>query len=198
MGKNGEEKGVYIEKILIFMGAAIVVLLCVICVILGRLIALRSMAATETTERTEKAIEERSYRDAPKVTAADMIPQDEGAVRSSDMIEKPKQAPPNYEVVMNTEWKFRAGERMAKNAYVENSKNNRNDVYFTLTVDDYPGTEFFRSEVLKPGESVYKIELVSALPEGVYDGTVTYRLLDDAGNGIGRVETGVILRVGDH
>ena len=112
MEKKGGEKGVYIEKSLIVMGAAIVVLLCVICIILGRLIVLRSMTIaekTEKTEKTERSIEERSFRDMPKVTMADRIPQDEGAVKSSDMAEKPKQAPPNYEVVMNTEWKFRTG-----------------------------------------------------------------------------------------
>lgn len=84
----------------------------------------------------------------------------------------------SYEAIMNSEWTFENGESVSKNAYVMNSTNNQNTVYFTVTLKD-DGRELFKSPNIPVGSELRDIKLDTPLDAGVYDSVLTYHLLDD-------------------
>ncbi|MCR4806835.1 MAG: hypothetical protein K5857_04090 [Lachnospiraceae bacterium] len=104
-----------------------------------------------------------------------------------------RQGPVNYEVIMNTEWVFSEDGRTAANVYVENSRDNKNTVIFTLALEDDPEDILYTSDMLETGKSITGIELDKEVRKGRNRGIVTYRLLDDEGNSVGDVKAGVTL-----
>ena len=83
-----------------------------------------------------------------------------------------------YQVVMNSTWHFKDGAASSDNAYVENSEENNNPVYFNITRSDTDET-IFESPVIPVGSHMEKITLDKKLPAGTYDCVMTYHLLDD-------------------
>lgn len=84
----------------------------------------------------------------------------------------------SYEAVMNTEWFFENGNAASENAYVKNSTNNQNTVYFTIALKD-DKREIYKSPYLPVGSELRDIKLDTALDAGVYDTVLTYHLIDD-------------------
>lgn len=84
----------------------------------------------------------------------------------------------SYEATMNSEWTFENGTSVSSNAYVENSVNNTNTVYFTVTRKDN-GEEILKSPDIPVGSSLADIKLDKDLDAGKYDTILTYHLVDD-------------------
>lgn len=84
----------------------------------------------------------------------------------------------SYEATMNAEWEFDNGTAVSKNAYVANSVNNTNTVYFTVTRSDN-GEEILKSPDIPVGSSLTDIKLDKDLDAGVYSTVLTYHLVDD-------------------
>lgn len=105
-------------------------------------------------------------------------------------------APGSYEVIMNTEWLFRkANGGLSDNAYVENSRENKNAVRFTVALKESPEKLIYTSPVLKVGERLTDIKLESMPKEGSHGAVVTYELLDAEGKKTGEVKAGVTLTI---
>lgn len=65
--------------------------------------------------------------------------------------------------------RFTANEtKQAANLY--NPAQNR--CYFQISILLEDGTELYRSNLISPGKGLYEIELLKALPEGTYDGSI--------------------------
>lgn len=84
----------------------------------------------------------------------------------------------SYEVNMNSKWTFPDGNSASTDAYVGNSVNNRNSVYFTVNLTS-DKSEIFKSPILTVGSHIENLKLDKELAAGVYDAVVTYHLLDD-------------------
>ncbi|MBR6329733.1 MAG: hypothetical protein IKR68_08835 [Lachnospiraceae bacterium] len=208
-GDKPEEKkpaGVLmLEQPILIMAVVIIILLCIICFILGRLIA---PAATGKVSAAQAGAQSSDIQktdagdlgNIKKVTAKDALTVEDGIVSSKQSVSKAEvsRAPASYEAVMNTTWEFDSGMPVSRNAFVENSEDNANTVYYILESNDFPGKELYRSKLLKPGDVDYEITLNEALPDGVYDGMVTYFLLDDEGKEVGTVFAGVTLKAGSN
>jgi len=95
-----------------------------------------------------------------------------------------------YNVTMNPTWTFENGSSTSKDAYVENSVLNNNDVYFTVSLK---GTEevICTSPVIPLGSRLANITLDKALPAGSHDCVITYHLLDTSGNETTSVNIGL-------
>lgn len=83
-----------------------------------------------------------------------------------------------YQVVMNSTWNFKDGTASSDNAYVENSEENKNPVYFEVTRSDTDET-ILESPIIPIGSHMEKISLQKKLSAGTYDCVMTYHLLDD-------------------
>lgn len=95
----------------------------------------------------------------------------------AQMAEADKTPIGSYEVRMTSDWEFDNGSAVSSNASVENSKSNRNTVYFTIARTD-DGSVIFKSPYLPVGSSLENIKLDTPLSAGVYDTVLTYHLVD--------------------
>lgn len=101
----------------------------------------------------------------------------------------------SYEVMMNTDWVFPDGTSPATNAYVENSVNNRNTVYFTIALETDRETDIYDSPFIEPGSYIEEIVLDVDLPAGTYDAVLTYHLVDEQETEISHVSVSITLTV---
>ncbi len=108
-----------------------------------------------------------------------------------------RNGPQSYEVIMNTEWEFADDGKRSLNAYVENSRENNNTVYFTIALESQPDKALYRSPEIRVGDKIKGIELNEAVPKGRNKAIVTYLLLDDRGRTTGEVKAGVTLVYGE-
>ena len=81
----------------------------------------------------------------------------------------------SYEITMNTKWKFNGND---SDAYVANSTNNTRTVYFDVTLAD-TGDLVYSSPFIPVGKQIQGFTLDEKLDPGMYDGIVTYHLVDD-------------------
>lgn len=97
----------------------------------------------------------------------------------SDMDDDDRTPVGSYEVTMNSDWVFPSASSTSTNAYVENSVNNTDTVFFTIALD---GSEkdIFTSPYIPVGSSLKDISLDSDLAAGVYDAVLTYHLVDSS------------------
>ncbi len=88
--------------------------------------------------------------------------------------------PGMYEVVMNSTWNFPSGKEASTDAYVENSTNNSQPVYFDVKLQG-TGETVYDSPILPVGTHLDSkdIKLDKELPAGVYDCILTYHLLGE-------------------
>ncbi len=112
-------------------------------------------------------------------------------------LEGRRNGPQSYEVIMNTEWEFDEDGIRSLNAYVENSRDNHNTVYFTIILEKEPDKIIYRSPEMPVGSKLTDIKLNGAIPKGRSKGIVTYSLLDDRGKASGEVKAGVTLIRGE-
>lgn len=101
----------------------------------------------------------------------------------------------SYEVKMNTNWIFPDGESPSSNAYVENSVNNRNTVFFTIALDTDPDTDIYDSPFIEPGSYMESVQLDGDLDAGVYEAVLTYHLVDEQEEEISQVSIGITLTI---
>lgn len=101
----------------------------------------------------------------------------------------------SYEVIMNTEWTFPDGSSPSTDAYVENSVNNRNTVFFTIALDTDTETDIYDSPFIEPGSYMDAIQLGVDLPAGQYDAVLTYHLVDEQEKEISHVSVSITITV---
>ncbi|MBQ8519565.1 MAG: hypothetical protein IJ455_08210 [Agathobacter sp.] len=83
----------------------------------------------------------------------------------------------SFEVMMTTTWTFPNSKSASTDAYIANSINNRNTVYFTITLE---GNEepLYTSPYIPVGSRMENVTLNSDLEAGTYDTVLTYHLVD--------------------
>ena len=111
-----------------------------------------------------------------------------------DSMNEKRVAPGTYNVKMNPTWTFESGSSTSKDAYVENSATNNNDVRFTITLKD-TDEEVFSSPIIPLGSRLANITLDKALPAGTHDCIITYHLLDDKGEDVSSVKLSLTITV---
>jgi hypothetical protein len=96
-----------------------------------------------------------------------------------------------YTVTMNNEWYFPTGKGVSTNAYVENSVENRNDVYFDLFLEEDEENPIYESPVIPLGASLTEIGLDTDLAQGTYPCVLVYHLIDEGQNTLSTLRVGV-------
>jgi flagellar basal body-associated protein FliL len=99
-----------------------------------------------------------------------------------------------YETRMNVEWVFPSSSEPSRNAYVENSTNNKRIVYFDLMLSD-TNELIYSSPFIPVGAKLENFALDARVPAGEYAGVVTYHLVDDDYQELTTVSVGVTLRI---
>ncbi len=112
----------------------------------------------------------------------------------AQLSEDEKVVPGNYQVTMNTTWDFSDGESTSRNAYVENSEANTNDVYFDVYLADSE-EKIFESPVLPIGSYLKNIKLDKALDAGSYDCVIVYSLIDSEQNVLSDVRVAMTINI---
>lgn|GEM_PF-6163336 len=134
----------------------------------------------------------------PKESVKIVTPLNVDAMATDEVKTEEGVAVKDYEAVLNTKWYFKAEDNTyASNAYVENSRYNKYKVCFNVALNDSPDDILYTSKVLSVGDKVRGVRLNKKLPEGIYEATVTYIILDDLGNEAGNVKTGITLYIGE-
>lgn len=108
--------------------------------------------------------------------------------------EREKVALGYYSCKMNVDWNFKDSSSPSYNAYVANSENNNNTVYFDLNLDE-TGELLYSSPYIPVGSELNEISLDANLKAGDYPATVTYHLVDEAKKEISTVSVAVTLHV---
>ncbi len=100
----------------------------------------------------------------------------------------------SYELNMNYNWSFDNAKAASSNAYVGNSANNNNTVYFTVTLE---GSEdvIYKSPFIPVGSHMENITLDSNLGAGVHNAVVKYHLVDEAYKDISSVSVAVTITI---
>lgn len=103
--------------------------------------------------------------------------------------------PGYYTVSMNYDWHFPSGNAVSSDAYVENSTDNTNAVYFDLFLASDEEKAIYKSPVIPVGSSLHDIAFDTRLDAGTYDCIMVYHLIDDDQNTIStlRVTVTVII-----
>jgi hypothetical protein len=160
-------------------GIVIIVLLVVVIVLLAKNGTNTDTSATES---------------APKrnvVVTPDNVEETIAQLEESDYV-----TAGSYEVVMNTTWNFKDGASASEDAYVENSVDNTNDVYFDITLAD-TGENIYSSPVIPIGSHLEDITLDKELEDGTYDCVMTYTLVDGEQNPLSTVRVTMTIVIGD-
>lgn len=100
----------------------------------------------------------------------------------------------SYEVVMNTDWVFPDSSSASSNAYVENSVDNQNTVYFTIALANGT-TPIYESPLIPVGSHLEDIKLDTKLDAGTYDAVMTYHLVDDDNKEISSVSVSMKITI---
>lgn len=92
----------------------------------------------------------------------------------------------SFEVNMNNSWTFPDSHSAATDAYIGNSINNQNTVYFTIALK---GSEepFYTSPYIPVGSRMENVTLDCDLAAGTYDTVLTYHLVDSEYQNMSRV-----------
>lgn len=142
------------------------------------------------TLRKEPEQESRESREYNRVVTPENIEEIIGQLNEADYTPIG-----SYEVMMNTDWIFPDGASPSTNAYVENSINNRNVVYFTIALETDRDTDIYDSPFLEPGSYMEAIQLDVDLPAGKYDAVLTYHLVDGQEIEVSHVSVSVTLTI---
>lgn len=102
----------------------------------------------------------------------------EGLVVDADDIDK-KASEARFTTDMNMIWTFPSGSKVSNNAVIGNSSSNVYECYFEVYLNDEEQTTLYNSPVLPVGQRLEELKLDQALPDGTYDATCTYHILDD-------------------
>ncbi len=111
----------------------------------------------------------------------------------NEMLDKEYIEPGYYSASMSTTWHFAASDAASEDAYVENVKENTNDVYFDLFLADDEDNPIYKSPVIPRGSELQNIVLDTPLSEGTYDGILIYHLIDEEQNTISTLRVGLTI-----
>ena len=103
--------------------------------------------------------------------------------------------PGYYTVTMNNEWHFPDGEAVSPDAYVENTTENTNAVYFDVFLADDEENAIYKSPVIPVGSSLEQIALDTPLDAGTYDCVMVYHLVDEDQNTLSTLRVTVTIIV---
>ena len=135
---------------------------------------------------------------APKESVKIVTPLNVDALATDEVKTETGITVSDYEAVLNTKWYFKTEDNTyASNAYVENSRYNKCKVRCEVALVDSPDEIIYTSKDLAVGDKVRGIRLDKKLADGIYEATVTYKILDDFGNETGNVKTGITLYIGE-
>lgn len=112
-----------------------------------------------------------------------------------DMLDEEYIEPGYYSASMSTIWHFENGNAISEDAYVENVKENTNDVYFDIFLDDNENDSIFESPVIPRGSELNNIALDTALSAGTYDCVLVYHLIDEEQNTVSTLRVGLTIVV---
>lgn len=104
-------------------------------------------------------------------------------------------APGYYTVTMNYDWHFAAGDAVSSNAYVENTEENTNAVYFDLVLAEDEGNVIYKSPVIPVGSTLQDIALDTVLDAGTYDCVAVYHLVDEDQNTLSTLRVTVTVMI---
>lgn len=99
-----------------------------------------------------------------------------------------------FECEMTMSWTFENGEAESPNAYVANSENNRNTLYFDV-YDNSTNEMLYSSAMLPVGSALQNIKLEKNLPAGEYDAVVMYTLVDEDYKEVNKVGFNITISV---
>jgi len=99
-----------------------------------------------------------------------------------------------FTVKMNTTWDFPTASEASSNAYVANSVNNRNTVYFEVTLKDSEKL-IYTSPDIPVNHHINSIKLDETLDKGTYSAIVKYYMLDTSGNVVDSVSVGITINI---
>lgn len=100
----------------------------------------------------------------------------------------------SYEVTMNNDWVFPDGNSPSTNAYVENSVNNQNTIFFTISLSGEED-DIYKSPYMQVGSHLENIKFDKKLDAGSYDAVLTYHLVDDAQKELSHVSVSITITV---
>lgn len=136
-----------------------------VIIILVAVIVVIGFATSEKTVTTKKAYNTVVTPDNVEELVAELEEEDFTPIGS-------------YEVNMNFDWVFADGASASENAYVGNSINNLNTVYFTIALSSNMDEIIYTSPHLEVGSHLTSIKLDKDLDPGTYEAVATYYLLD--------------------
>ena len=87
--------------------------------------------------------------------------------------------PGYYNASMTNVWHFATGDAISEDAFVENVKENTNDVYFDVFLASDETVPILSSPLLPRGSKLDNIALDTPLSAGTYDCILIYHLVDD-------------------
>lgn len=154
---------------MVIIGMAIVVLLIIIAVILVKSNSEKNTLQTDEPNKREVLVNESNV--------SEVAQQLEEAAQEHVL-------PGQYTATMNFEWHFATGDAESKNAYVANSTENTNAVYFDLFLEEDSENAIYESPVIPLGGELKNIRLNRKLDMGTYNCVLIYHLVDEEQNSI--------------
>lgn len=112
-----------------------------------------------------------------------------------DMLNQEYVEPGYYSASMSTTWHFTTGDAVSEDAYVENVKENTNDVYFDVVLANNEEEVILKSPVLPRGSELNNIALDTPLDAGTYDCVMIYHLVDEDQNTVSTLRVGFTIVV---
>jgi len=103
--------------------------------------------------------------------------------------------PGYYSCSMSTTWHFSKGDAESEDAYVQNVKENTNDVYFDVVLADDESHVIYQSPVIPRGAELDKIKLDEKLDAGTYDCVTIYHLVDEEQKSVSTLRVGLTIVV---
>lgn len=131
----------------------------------------------------------------PKERRNEVITPDNVDEMIKQMEEEEFVEPGYYTVTMNYDWHFATGDAVSSDAYVENTVQNTNDVYFDLFLADDEENAIYKSPVIPVGSRLQDIALDTPLDAGTHDCILVYHLVDDDQNTISTLRVTVTVIV---
>lgn len=171
---QGEEKKDSNKTMMIIMGAVIAVMAGVIVVLAMR------KPAEEPQEETRRNV---------------VVTQENAEAVAEEMVNREYVPTGYYASKMSTTWHFSSGDAVSEDAYVENSIDNTNDVYFDVFLSSDESTPILESPVIPIGAKMENIALDTVLEAGTYDCVMVYHLVDEDQNTISTLRIGFTIIV---
>lgn len=134
-------------------------------------------------------------KNGTKAKAYNVVVTPDNVEQIAEQMDKSQYTPVgSYEVNMNSDWVFANGAAASSNAYVGNSINNTNSVYFTVTLNS-DSSVVLTSPVIPVGSHLENIKLDAELAKGTYGAVLKYFLLDSSGKEISNVSVAINLTI---